>query len=86
LQLDPQNLENFKIEYMADPEFQEHFRNPIPPYSLRYGLLHFNEMVFVPIGNIRLSLLHDTHDIPSAGHLGVKKLLHDSPPRTTGNP
>jgi Integrase zinc binding domain len=58
---------------MADPEFQEHFSNPRPPYSLRNGLLHFNEKVCVPIGNIRLSLLHDTHDIPSAGHLGVKK-------------
>ena len=73
LQLDPQNLENLRIDYMADPEFQEHFRNPRPPYSLRNGLLHFNEKVCVPIGNIRLSLLHDTHDIPSAGHLGVKK-------------
>jgi Integrase zinc binding domain len=42
-------------------------------YSLRNGLLHFNEKVCVPIGNKRLSLLQDTHDIPSAGHLGVKK-------------
>jgi RNase H-like domain found in reverse transcriptase len=32
LQLDPQNLENLKIEYMADPEFQENFKNPRPPY------------------------------------------------------
>jgi RNase H-like domain found in reverse transcriptase len=85
LQLDPQNLENLKIEYMADPEFQEHFRNHRPPYSLRNGLLHFNEKVCVPIGNIRLSLFHYTHDIPSAGHPRVRKLLHDSPPRTTGN-
>ena len=73
LQLDPQNLENLRTDYMADPEFREHFSNPRTPYSLRNGLLHFKEKVCVPIGNIRLSLLHDTHDIPSAGNLGVKK-------------
>jgi hypothetical protein len=58
---------------MVDPEFQEHFRHPRTPYTLRNGLLHFNEKVCVPTGNTRLSLLHDTHDIPSTGHLGFKK-------------
>jgi hypothetical protein len=86
LQLDPQNLENLRADYMAYPEFQEHFRHPRTPYSLCNCLLQFNEKVCVPIGNLRLSLLHDTHDIPSAGHLGSRKQLHDSQPRTIGNP
>jgi hypothetical protein len=73
LLLDPQNLENLRADYTADREFQEHFRHPRTPYSLRNGLLHFNESVCVPIGNIRLSLLHNTHNIPSASHIGVKK-------------
>jgi RNase H-like domain found in reverse transcriptase/Integrase zinc binding domain len=73
LQLQPQNVETLRSEYLADPEFAEHFRYPQTPYSLRNCLLHFNEKVCVPLGTIRLSILHDTHDIPSAGHLGVKK-------------
>jgi RNase H-like domain found in reverse transcriptase len=58
LQLNPQNLENLRLDYLADPEFTEHFSNPQAPYSLRNGLLHFKEKVCVPVGNIRLSLLH----------------------------
>jgi RNase H-like domain found in reverse transcriptase len=73
LQVTPQTLEILRANYLADPEFTQHFKNPTTLYSLRNGLLHFNEKVCVPLGNIRLSLLHDTHEIPSAGHLGVKK-------------
>jgi RNase H-like domain found in reverse transcriptase/Reverse transcriptase (RNA-dependent DNA polymerase)/Integrase zinc binding domain/Retroviral aspartyl protease/Chromo (CHRromatin Organisation MOdifier) domain len=73
LQLTPKNLEILRTDYLADKEFTEHFQTPVKPYSLRNGLLHFNEKVCIPLGNTRLSLLHDTHDIPSAGHLGVKK-------------
>jgi Integrase zinc binding domain len=73
LQLNPQNLENLRLDYLADPEFTEKFSIPQAPYYLLNVLLHFKEKVCVPVGNIRLSLLHDSHDIPSAGHLGVKK-------------
>jgi RNase H-like domain found in reverse transcriptase len=37
LQLNPQNLENLRLGYLADPEFTEHFSNPQAPYSLRNG-------------------------------------------------
>jgi hypothetical protein len=73
MQLTPQNLEILRTDYLNDPEFTQYFNTPTAPYSLRNGLLHFNEKVCIPLGNTRLSLLHDTHDIPSAGHLGVKK-------------
>jgi RNase H-like domain found in reverse transcriptase/Integrase zinc binding domain len=73
MQLTLQSLEILRANYLADPEFTQHFTNPTTLYSLRNGLLHFNEKFCVPLGNIKLSLLHDTHDIPSAGHLGVMK-------------
>jgi hypothetical protein len=34
LQLDPQNLENLRADYMADPEFQELFRHHRTQYSV----------------------------------------------------
>jgi hypothetical protein len=73
LQLTPQNLEILKTDYLTDPEFTQHCKTHNPQCSLCNGLLHFKEKVCIPLGNTRLSLLHDTHYIPCAGHLGVKK-------------
>ena len=73
LQFNSSDLTTLRSEYLADPEFAEHFAAPADPYHSQAGLLYINEKVCIPQGTFRLKLLHDHHDIPIAGHLGVKK-------------
>jgi Integrase zinc binding domain len=67
------NRKSLQAEYLADPEFSSHLNQPEEPYRIIDGFLYLSDNLCVPQGDFRLSLLHDHHDIPSAGHLGVKK-------------
>ena len=73
LQLPEPHKKSVQAEYLADPEFSSRFNHPEEPYRIIDGFLYLNDKLCVPHGEFRLSLLHDHHDIPSAGHLGVKK-------------
>ncbi len=62
-------------EYQKDPEFKEHFQNPRTPYELQKGLLLYNDKLCLPNGSTRQQVLHDNHDSPVKGHMGLAKLL-----------
>jgi hypothetical protein len=75
LKLPEKNRKFLQAEYLADPEFYSHFNQPEEPYRIFDGFLYLGDKLCVPQGDFRLSLLNDHHDIPSAGHLGVKKTV-----------
>jgi hypothetical protein len=73
LKIPETNRKSLQMEYLADPEFSSHFNQFEEPCRILDGFLYLSDKLCVPQGDFRLSLLHDHHDIPSAGHLGVKK-------------
>jgi hypothetical protein len=75
LHIRPNHIENLHIEYTQDPEFSEQYKEPQSPYHIHNGILYRNHKVCVPKGDLRVSLLHDHHDTPTTGHLGIKKTL-----------
>src|SRR3954469_21047544 len=77
-----------------DAEFQPIIRtlqgqsveSPVPPslmnhYSLENGILLYDHTrICIPKGPIRTQILHDHHDIPTAGHQGIERTyaaIHD---------
>ena len=68
-----QDLATIAKEYSEDPEFAAIVKEPAPPYRLDMGLLKRGDRTCIPAGTLRQRLLHDYHDIPSQGHMGVKK-------------
>ncbi len=57
-------------EEPRDDNLQERLKG----YSLSDGLLFFNDLLYVPDSpNLRLSILAQVHDSPSAGHFGQAK-------------
>lgn len=73
--IEPKDLQRLKSEYTKDPEFSRllNTATPEPPYALHSGLLYFDTRLCVPDGLTRRQILHDYHDSPISGHLGVKK-------------
>ena len=71
--LEPKDLATLEAEYNADPEFADVFKEPIEPYRVHMGLLRRGDRTCIPVGTLRLGILHDYHDVPSQGHMGVKK-------------
>jgi len=63
-------------DYTKDPEFQEVYKSPKNSFRKENNLLYYKERLCVPKGTYRLQLLHDHHDTPQSGHLGVKKTCH----------
>lgn len=68
-----QDLATLREEYHADPEFVDLMEAPKAPYHLDMGLLKRGDRTCLPAGTLRLKILHDYHDIPGQGHMGVKK-------------
>lgn len=73
----PEDLQTLSNEYSNDPEFKELLQKaqPLLPYRLHNGLLYRENRLCIPSGTIRLKILHDCHDVPAAGHLGIKKTI-----------
>jgi hypothetical protein len=71
--LDQQTIRTLEREYQEDPNFRALLENTSEPYSLKNGVLYKDDKICVPRGSLRAAILHDTHDIPVAGHLGVRK-------------
>jgi hypothetical protein len=71
------DFETLSSEYSTDPEFKEllNTTHSILPYIIHNGLIYRENRLCIPCGATRQKLLHDCHDIPSAGHLGIKKTI-----------
>lgn len=68
-----QDLATLRQEYDADPEFADLVKDPVSPYRLHMRLLKRGDRTCIPVGTLRQRLLHDYHDVPCQGHMGVKK-------------
>jgi hypothetical protein len=86
LHIKPVHVENFFIEYTQDPEFSEQYKEPENPYHIHNGILRKNHKVCVPKADLRVSLLHENHDTPTTGLLGIKKPSEDFRHPTIGLP
>eukprot|EP00170_Pyropia_yezoensis_P001260 contig_5603_g1264 len=71
--MDPDKLATLHSEYHADPEFSKLYENPVLPYRIDKGLLLIGDRTCIPAGTHRLAVLRDHHDVPSQGHMGVRK-------------
>ena len=70
--LDSSLLDSLRAGYDADPYYLQH-----PKYLVaRNGIYYMRDRIAVPNDKaLKLKLLHECHDCPSAGHLGVTKTL-----------
>ncbi|KAK1867157.1 hypothetical protein I4F81_009666 [Pyropia yezoensis] len=68
-----QDLATLEQEYKADPEFADLAKDPVSPYRFHMRLLKRGDRTCIPAGTLRQRLLHDYHDVPCQGHMGVKK-------------
>ena len=67
--------------YRADPEFATLARDPVAPYTKDLGLLKRGDRTCIPAGTLRTELLHDYHDVPRQGHMGVRKTTKAMDPK-----
>ena len=81
LSLDPKLSEGLAQEYKDDKEFSQQYRSPKKPFTVENHLLYYRGRLCVPKGKFRESLLYESHDVPQAGHLGVKKTFQRLSPR-----
>jgi len=71
--LSEQDLATLRGEYRADPEFVALAQAPVASITQDMGLLKRGDRLCVPAGFLRTKILHDYHDVPSQGHMGVRK-------------
>lgn len=48
---------------------------PKKGYALKSGLLFYNDLIYVPTVQLRLDILRESHDSPTAGHFGINKTV-----------
>lgn len=77
LKLSDADTVDLKSAYTADPEFAKILKNPTLPYRLEQGIIKRNNHACIPRGRFRDEILHDHHDIPSKGHMGLRKTTKD---------
>jgi len=68
-----QDLSTIQEEYRADLEFVTPAQEPVAPFTQDTGLLKRGERTCISARNLCSKLLHDYHDVPSRGHIGVRK-------------
>jgi len=79
--LSEQNLATLSDEYGADPEFATLAQDPVAPYTKDMGFLKRSDRTCISAGTLRTKLLHDNHDVPSQGHMGVRKTTKAMAPK-----
>lgn len=72
---DLENNKTLREEYMKDNEFKSLLLKPRTPFSVSNGLLYYSNKLCVPEGTFRKLLLHDLHESPESGHMGVRKTI-----------
>lgn len=63
--------------YAEDPEFAEIVQNPKTPFQRDGCFIMRHNHICIPRGHFRQAILHDYHDTPSKGHMGVRKTTKD---------
>ena len=79
--LSKQDLATLIDEYRVDPEFSTLAQDPVAPYTEDMGLLKRGARTCIPAGTLRTKLIHDYHDVPSQGHMGVRKIIKAMAPK-----
>ena len=60
-------------EYQKDEHLKGTYENPESPFRKTKDLLYYKNRLCIPQGKFRQKLIHDHHDTPSTGHLGILK-------------
>ena len=66
------------LENLRNPELprEDDVREFLEPFSMREDLVLFNGLIYIPENDdIKLQILQQCHDSPTAGHLGQAKTL-----------
>ena len=71
--LSEQDPATLREEYRADPEFATLAQEPVATFTQDIGLLKRGDRTCIPAGTLRTKILHDYHDFPIQGHMGVRK-------------
>jgi len=71
--LSEQDLATLREEYRADPELATLAQEPVAPFTQDMWLLKRGDRTCIPAGTLRTKIFHDYHDVPSQGHMGVRK-------------
>jgi len=71
--LSEHELSTLREEYHVDPEFATLPQEPVAPFTQDMGLLKQCDRTCIPAGTLRTKILHDYHDAPSQGHMGVRQ-------------
>lgn len=77
--LDMDSIRSDILETLRSDAFaSKNIPNPVHPFSLSAtGLLLWNNRVYIPDArNLRLRIMQDKHDHPTAGHFGLVKTLN----------
>lgn len=84
--LSPKEIILAAIDFTGDSSFLEEIRTattkdpivkelPKKGYALKEGLLLYNDLIYVPTVDLRLHILRENHDSPTAGHFGINKTI-----------
>ena len=69
-----QLAQQIKAAYLNDPVTAALLQQPKEPFQLSNGMLYKQQQVYVPNNEqIKQTILHECHDSPLAGHVGVLK-------------
>jgi len=67
-------MDQIKISYQQDPICKKLMTDPKSPYKVKDGLLMKEKRIYVPSDPaLKTKILHESHDVPISGHVGVKK-------------
>jgi Integrase zinc binding domain len=75
IQIDDSVKNAFIHDCKTDPAFSRHILEPELPFEVRGGMLYNDGKLCVPMGKLRITLMHDAHDSIVAGHLGIDKTI-----------
>lgn len=77
LELNKEDQQSLLAAYAEDPEFKEILKKPTTPFKMDGCFIIRYDHVCIPKGRFRDDVLHDYHDIPSKGHMGLRKTTKD---------
>jgi RNase H-like domain found in reverse transcriptase/Integrase zinc binding domain len=70
-----ETIDKLPSQYAEDPDFASLFANPTGFYRVKDGRLFKDNILCVPQGPLRDTILHDHHDAAVSGHLGFATTL-----------
>ena len=70
-----ETIDQLPSQYADDPDFASLFANPAGSYRVKEGRLFKDNMLCVPRGPLRDTILHDHHDAAVSDHRGFAKTL-----------